>query len=141
MPGLMEMRRTYGPKKPLKGARIAGCLHMTIQTAVLIETLKELGAEVKGEEKDTPFPKPCSGHVVVVQYFLFARPRRRCHGKDRRSRIRVERRNRGGIHLVHRADALLSGRPTTQHDPRRRGRLDEFGAPKTPGIARRHTRH
>ncbi|XP_065827325.1 adenosylhomocysteinase B-like [Oscarella lobularis] len=46
MPGLMEMRRTYGPKKPLKGARIAGCLHMTIQTAVLIETLKELGAEV-----------------------------------------------------------------------------------------------
>ena len=46
MPGLMELRREYGPKKPLKGARIAGCLHMTIQTAVLIETLVELGAEV-----------------------------------------------------------------------------------------------
>lgn len=46
MPGLMALRREYGPKKPLKGARIAGCLHMTIQTAVLIETLKELGAEV-----------------------------------------------------------------------------------------------
>merc|ERR1712038_555199 len=46
MPGLMMMRRVYGPKKPLKGARIAGCLHMTVQTAVLIETLKELGAEV-----------------------------------------------------------------------------------------------
>lgn len=47
MPGLMAMRKKYGPSKPLKGARIAGCLHMTIQTAVLIETLKELGAEVQ----------------------------------------------------------------------------------------------
>src|SRR5215831_11837085 len=46
MPGLMALRKKYGPKKPLKGARIAGCLHMTIQTAVLIETLVELGAEV-----------------------------------------------------------------------------------------------
>jgi adenosylhomocysteinase len=47
MPGLMAIRAEYGPKKPLKGARIAGCLHMTIQTAVLIETLVELGAEVR----------------------------------------------------------------------------------------------
>lgn len=46
MPGLMALRAKYGPLKPLKGARIAGCLHMTIQTAVLIETLLELGAEV-----------------------------------------------------------------------------------------------
>lgn len=46
MPGLMSLREEYGESKPLKGARIAGCLHMTIQTAVLIETLKELGAEV-----------------------------------------------------------------------------------------------
>src|SRR5437667_2059334 len=46
MPGLMSLRAEYGPKKILKGARIAGCLHMTIQTAVLIETLVELGAEV-----------------------------------------------------------------------------------------------
>ncbi|HEX7447617.1 MAG TPA: adenosylhomocysteinase [Pirellulales bacterium] len=46
MPGLMALREKYGPTQPLKGARIAGCLHMTIQTAVLIETLKELGAEV-----------------------------------------------------------------------------------------------
>src|SRR5512132_2158419 len=46
MPGLMALREEYGSKKPLKGARIAGCLHMTIQTAVLIETLKHLGAEV-----------------------------------------------------------------------------------------------
>lgn len=47
MPGLMALRREYGPSKPLKGAKIAGCLHMTIQTAVLIETLIELGAEVR----------------------------------------------------------------------------------------------
>ncbi len=46
MPGLMALREKHGKEKPLKGARIAGCLHMTIQTAVLIETLKELGAEV-----------------------------------------------------------------------------------------------
>jgi len=46
MPGLMSVRKEFGPSKPLKGARIAGCLHMTIQTAVLIETLIELGAEV-----------------------------------------------------------------------------------------------
>jgi adenosylhomocysteinase len=46
MPGLMALREKYGQIKPLKGARIAGCLHMTIQTAVLIETLKELGADV-----------------------------------------------------------------------------------------------
>ncbi|HRE52005.1 MAG TPA: adenosylhomocysteinase [Flavitalea sp.] len=47
MPGLMSLRAEYGPSQPLKGARIAGCLHMTIQTAVLIETLTALGAEVK----------------------------------------------------------------------------------------------
>ncbi|MBK6685875.1 MAG: adenosylhomocysteinase [Deltaproteobacteria bacterium] len=46
MPGLMALRKEFGASKPLKGARVAGCLHMTIQTAVLIETLKELGAEV-----------------------------------------------------------------------------------------------
>ncbi|HVX90737.1 MAG TPA: adenosylhomocysteinase, partial [Candidatus Paceibacterota bacterium] len=47
MPGLMATREEYGASKPLKGARIAGSLHMTIQTAVLIETLKELGADVR----------------------------------------------------------------------------------------------
>ena len=46
MPGLMALRQNYGPQQPLKGARIAGCLHMTIQTAVLIETLVALGAQV-----------------------------------------------------------------------------------------------
>ncbi|HRO34455.1 MAG TPA: adenosylhomocysteinase, partial [Brevundimonas sp.] len=47
MPGLMSVRAEYGPAQPLKGARIAGSLHMTIQTAVLIQTLEALGAEVR----------------------------------------------------------------------------------------------
>ena len=47
MPGLMAIRKEYSSSKPLKGARITGCLHMTIQTAVLIETLMELGAQVR----------------------------------------------------------------------------------------------
>lgn len=47
MPGLMSLRQKFGPSQPLKGARVAGCLHMTIQTAVLIETLTALGAEVQ----------------------------------------------------------------------------------------------
>ena len=47
MPGLMAVRRKYGPQKPLKGVRVMGSLHMTIQTAVLIETLVALGAEVR----------------------------------------------------------------------------------------------
>src|ERR1035437_5595941 len=47
MPGLMAIRARYAAQKPLKGSRIMGSLHMTIQTAVLIETLKELGAEVR----------------------------------------------------------------------------------------------
>ncbi|HKJ88570.1 MAG TPA: adenosylhomocysteinase, partial [Gammaproteobacteria bacterium] len=47
MPGLMALREEFGPQQPLKGARIAGCLHMTVQTAVLIETLIHLGADVR----------------------------------------------------------------------------------------------
>src|SRR6188768_825770 len=47
MPGLMSTRAKYGPEKPLQGVRIMGSLHMTIQTAVLIETLVELGAQVR----------------------------------------------------------------------------------------------
>ena len=46
MPGLMALREEFGAKQPLKGARVAGCLHMTIETAILIETLTALGAEV-----------------------------------------------------------------------------------------------
>ena len=47
MPGLMALRDEYRDRKPLEGVRLAGCLHMTIQTAVLIETLRELGADIR----------------------------------------------------------------------------------------------
>ncbi|NCG10101.1 MAG: adenosylhomocysteinase, partial [Alphaproteobacteria bacterium] len=47
MPGLMALREEFGSSKPLQGARVAGCLHMTVQTAVLIETLTALGADVR----------------------------------------------------------------------------------------------
>ena len=53
MPGLMALRKEYKGKKPLKGAKILGCLHMTIQTAVLIETLVDLGAEVRWSSCNT----------------------------------------------------------------------------------------
>ena len=51
MPGLMSTRKKYGPQQPLKGVRITGSLHMTIQTAVLIETLQSLGASVRYKKK------------------------------------------------------------------------------------------
>lgn len=57
MPGLMSLREEFAETKPLKGARIAGCLHMTIQTAVLIETLLELGAEVTWSSCNIFLPK------------------------------------------------------------------------------------
>ena len=57
MPGLMSLREEFGASKPLQGARIAGCLHMTIQTAVLIETLVELGAEVTLAGPSTLVPR------------------------------------------------------------------------------------
>jgi len=47
MPGLMSIRRKYAPQKPLKGVRVTGSLHMTVETAVLIETLRDLGASVR----------------------------------------------------------------------------------------------
>ncbi|MEZ4287534.1 MAG: adenosylhomocysteinase [Polyangiales bacterium] len=76
MPGLMALRREFGEKKPLKGARIAGCLHMTIQTAVLIETLIELGAEVTWTSCNIfSTRRSCGG----------------CHCCDWRSSVRLER--------------------------------------------------
>lgn len=58
MPGLMRMREQYSASKPLKGARIAGCLHMTVETAVLIETLVTLGAEVRPTAVSPQSPCP-----------------------------------------------------------------------------------
>jgi len=61
MPALMAMRAKYSPSKPLAGAKILGCIHMTIQTGVLIETLVELGAEVRWKKNTTgAWSKPSS---------------------------------------------------------------------------------
>jgi len=63
MPGLMAIREEFAPQQPLRGARIAGSLHMTIQTAVLIETLKALGAEVRWaspRRRSRPPARQCS---------------------------------------------------------------------------------
>ena len=59
MPGLLAIRKKYSGEKPLKGARITGSLHMTIQTAVLIETLKELGADVRWAVCNIFYSGPC----------------------------------------------------------------------------------
>ena len=75
MPGLMALREEYGASKPLAGARVAGCLHMTIQTAVLMETLVELGAEIRWSS---------------CNIFSTQAPRCRGHGGGRYSGVRVE---------------------------------------------------
>ena len=67
MPGLMATREKYAQDQPLKGARIAGCLHMTIQTAVLIETLTHLGAEVTWSSCNIFSVSPLS---ILICYFL-----------------------------------------------------------------------
>ena len=65
MPGLMAMREEYGSAQPLKGARVTGSLHMTVQTAVLIETLTALGAELLAHGHE-------AGHLVLGQPDLLA---------------------------------------------------------------------
>ncbi len=82
MPGLMALRAEYGQAKPLAGARIAGCLHMTIQTAVLIETLVELGAQVRW----------CSCNIFSTQDHAAA-----AMAAARYSGFCLERRDRGGV--------------------------------------------
>ena len=86
MPGLISIREKYAPSKPLAGVRITGSLHMTIQTAVLIETL----TDARGH-----------GALGVVQHFLDAGPRRRRDRRDWRAGLRVERRDARGILGLH----------------------------------------
>ncbi len=125
MPGLMALRKKYGKTKPLAGARIAGCLHMTIQTAVLIETLVELGAEVTWSSCNI-FSTQDHAAAAIAK---IGRPGLRLEGRDQRR-----------IRLVHRADAVLSRRPAAEHDPRRRRRPDRHGPPEVSRAARRHPR-
>ncbi len=95
MPGLMATREEYGPKQPLKGARIAGSLHMTIQTAVLIETLAALGADIR-----------------------WVGSRRGRNRSRRHSGVRGEGREPQRILGLHRKTVRLARRRHTQHDPR-----------------------
>ena len=109
MPGLVALRRKYGKSKPLAGARIAGCLHMTIQTAVLIETLKELGADVTWSSCNKFSTQDHAAAAIAAAGY----PRLRLEGRDRRR-----------VRLVHRTDALLPRRSAAEHDRRRRRRPD-----------------
>ncbi len=102
MPGLMAIRAEYGASQPLKGARIAGCLHMTIQTAVLIETLTALGATVRWS----------SCNIFSTQDHAAA-----ARGRRRHARVRLEGHERGGVLVVHRADGARAGRLDAEHDP------------------------
>ena len=103
MPGLMAFRREYAEVYPLRGARISGSLHMTVQTAVLIETL------VVARRR---------GAVGVVQHLLHPGPRggrggrrsaRHAGGAEGRPGVRLEGRDARGVLVVHRADAHLAG--------------------------------
>ncbi len=96
MPGLMATREEYGASKPLKGARIAGCLHMTVQTAVLIETLQALGAV---------------GPLVVMQHLLHPGSRSGSGSGSRCAGVRLEGYGRGRVLVVHRTDGARTRRP------------------------------
>jgi len=106
MPGLMAIRKEYKGKLPLKGARISGSLHMTIQTAVLIETLVDLGADVRW----------ASCNIFSTQDHAAA-----AIADNGVSGFCLEGRNTGRILVVHRAGNDLAGRPQwrtgAQHDP------------------------
>ena len=124
MPGLMALRAQHGETKPLAGARIAGSLHMTVQTAVLIETLVALGAEVRW---------------ASLQHLLHPGPRRGRHRRrpgrhprrpPGRPGLRLEGRDARGVLVVHRADPApgRDGTSRPEHDPRRRRRRHAAGA-------------
>ncbi len=104
MPGLMAMRERYGDSKPLAGARIAGSLHMTIQTAVLIETLTALGAEVRWASCNIFSTQDHAAAAVV------GRSRRHPRGPAGRPGLRLEGRDAGGVLVVHPADPGLARR-------------------------------
>ena len=102
MPGLMAMRERYGSSKPLAGARIAGSLHMTIQTAVLIETLVALGAEVRWASCNIFSTQDHAAAAVAVG------PNGTAGRPPGRPGVRVEGRDPGGVLVVHPADPQLA---------------------------------
>ena len=116
MPGLMAMRAEYGESKPLTGARITGSLHMTVQTAVLIETLVELGAQVRWASCNIFSTQDHAAAAIAVG------PHGHPRGPGGRPGLRLEGRDARGVLVVHRAGAPLARRRRPQHDPRRRRR-------------------
>ena len=102
MPGLMAMRERYGDAKPLAGARIAGSLHMTIQTAVLIETLVALGAEVRWASCNIFSTQDHAAAAVAVG------PNGTVDDPAGRPGLRLEGRDAGGVLVVHPADPRLA---------------------------------
>ena len=108
MPGLMALRTEYSGRLPLAGARIMGSLHMTVQTAVLIETLVELGADVRWVSCNIFSTQDHAASAVVVGR----------HGTVEnplgRSGLRVEGRDAGRILVVHRPGAHVARRWRTQ---------------------------
>ena len=119
MPGLMALREKYGRTKPLTGARIAGCLHMTIQTAVLIETLRELGAEVTWSSCNIFSTQDHAACAIA---------------KEGVPGLCLERHDERGVRLVHRADAVFPVGRAAQLDPRRRRRPHRDGPRQFPEL-------
>ena len=108
MPGLMAVREKYGPQQPLKGLKVTGSLHMTIQTAMLIDTLKTLGADIRWAS--------CNIFSTQDQCGCGHRPQ----GVGRR--FRLERGKPGGVLVVHGAGAGLAERQWAGPDRGRRRR-------------------
>ena len=103
MPGLMATREEYGPKQPLKGARIAGSLHMTIQTGVLIETLTALGADVRWVSCNIYSTQDhAAAAIAAAGVPVFA----------------DQGREPEGLLGLHRQDVRLARRRHSEHDPR-----------------------
>ena len=112
MPGLMAIREEYGPRQPLKGARIAGSLHMTIQTGVLIETLKALGADVRW----------ASCNIYSTQDHAAAAIAECGHAG-----VRDQGREPRGVLGLRPQDLRMGRRRLAEHDPRRRRRRHPAG--------------
>jgi hypothetical protein len=109
MPGLMATREEYGAAQPLKGARIAGSLHMTIQTAVLIETLKALGADIRWVSCNIYSTQDHAAAAIAaagIPVFAVKGETLRSTGTTPRKTVRLARRRHA------------------EHDPRRRRRRD-----------------
>ena len=125
MPGLMALRKQHGAKKPLAGARIMGSLHMTIQTAVLIETLVELGADVRWVSCNIFSTQDHAAAAVAV-----GRPENggTVDEPQGHAGVRVEGRDARGVLVVHGAGARVAGRQRPDADRGRRRRRDAAGA-------------